>query len=260
MSTKMKSGARSVADTSTGTILASVEIAAPPERVFRALSTDEITKWWGSAELYRTTSFTADLRPGGQWRSDGVGADGAPFFVEGEFREIDPPRKLVQTWKAAWDGGNETTITYRLEPIEGGTRLTLRHEGFAGRASSCSGHSEGWVRVLDWLTGFAEPAHPADTFFFCRLLPPRPTFAHDMNADEREVMQAHAGYWRGLLDRGAAVVFGPVADPNGPWGLGVVRATNEQVMNDLRDGDPAILSGRGFRYEILPMLRAVARE
>jgi len=32
-----------------------------------------------------------DLRPGGKWRSDGVGTDGQAFYVEGEYLEVDPP-------------------------------------------------------------------------------------------------------------------------------------------------------------------------
>jgi len=72
---------RAVADLAEGTILATVEIGAPIENVFRALTSDEISQWWGSPEMYRVTKWTGDLRPGGQWRSDGVGADGAPFSV-----------------------------------------------------------------------------------------------------------------------------------------------------------------------------------
>jgi uncharacterized protein YndB with AHSA1/START domain len=146
-----KRAARSIADVTAGLVLASVEIAAPIERVFRALTTDEITQWWGSPEMYRTTEYTADLRPGGRWRAVGVGADGRSFSVDGEFREVDPPRKLVQTWRPGWEGGHETTITYRLEPIEGGTRVIVRHEGFADRVESCRSHGEGWERVLGWL-------------------------------------------------------------------------------------------------------------
>jgi uncharacterized protein YndB with AHSA1/START domain len=258
----VKSGVRAVADVDQGRILASVEIAAPADRVFRALASQEITEWWGSPELYRTTGWTGDLRPGGHWRADGVGADGHAFSVEGEFVEVDPPRKLVQTWRAAWDGGHETTITYRLEAIEGGTRLTLRHDGFAERADSCRGHAEGWERVLGWLTKYAgsrETAADDPRYFLCRLMPPRPTFMIDMNAEERDVMLRHAGYWRKMLDEGFAVVFGPVADPQGGWGLGVLRVPSEERLHELRDADPAILSNRGFRYETLPMLRAVTK-
>jgi uncharacterized protein YndB with AHSA1/START domain len=152
MSTPLKNrAARAVADVTGGLILASVEIAAPIERVFRALTSEEITRWWGSPELYRTTGYTADLRPGGRWRAVGVGADGKEFSVDGEFREVDPPRKVVQTWRYAWDGGGETMLTYRLETIEGGTRVTVRHEGFGDRVESCRSHEQGWERVLGWL-------------------------------------------------------------------------------------------------------------
>jgi uncharacterized protein YndB with AHSA1/START domain len=258
MTTEPPRAARAVADASAGTILATVDIAAPPERVFRAISTDEIVQWWGDDSEYRTTSFSADLRVGGRWRSEGTGKQGA-FFVEGEFVEIDPPRRLVQTWRAPWDGGNTTTITYRLEPLDGGkgTRLVLRHEGFADRAASCDGHGQGWTRVLGWLDRHLAPRAPR--FFFIRLIPPRPTFMQDMTADERAVMGRHGAYWRGQLDAGVAIVFGPVADPKGAWGLGVVRAADEAAVRAFEAQDPAPRE-LGMHYEILPMARAVYRD
>jgi len=73
-------------------------------------------------------------------------------------------------------------------------------------------------------------------------------------------MKRHAAYWTGLLQRGTAVVFGPVGDPKGVWGVGIVRASSEAEVNALRDTDPVITSKIGFRYEILPMVRAVLRE
>jgi uncharacterized protein YndB with AHSA1/START domain len=145
------STARAVADLSRGTIVASVEIEAPPERVFAAISSAEITEWWGSADSYRVTRYTATLEPGGAWRSEGVGADGKPFSVGGEFVEIDPPRLLVQTWKPDWDPGLDSTIRYQLDPIPGGTRVTVRHEGFGDHTASCQNHTRGWERVLGWL-------------------------------------------------------------------------------------------------------------
>ena len=55
---------RAVADVTEGTILAAVEIAAPPERVFRAITTDDVVHWWGSPELYQTTQWVADVQSG----------------------------------------------------------------------------------------------------------------------------------------------------------------------------------------------------
>jgi uncharacterized protein YndB with AHSA1/START domain len=248
--------ARSVADLSQGLILARVDIAAPPERVFRALASEEVAKWWGAEGVYQTTTFTIDPQPGGTWRGEGKGADGTPFHVEGEVLEIDPPRRLVQTWRPSWGDGTPTTLTYSLEAIDGGTRLTLRHTGFEDRPELCDGHGQGWERVLTWLATYFTPTDSARVFF-CRLLPPRPTFMHDITDDERTVMQAHAQYWRGKLEEGVVIAFGPVADPSGGWGLGLVQARDEAELKAFQDGDPAISSGRGFRYESLPIVRLV---
>ncbi|MGF6641316.1 SRPBCC domain-containing protein [Paraburkholderia sp. MM6662-R1] len=258
----MANKARAVADLTEGIIVATVEIEAPAERIFEALTTgDEVLRWWGSSDTYRTTEWTGEVRPGGRWRANGVGVDGKPFSVGGEFLEVIPARKLVQTWRPDWDERNTTTtVTIRLDPIEGGTRLTLWHKGFSGHPESCGGHGAGWERVLGWLAGHVTPPAPAQQHFLCRLLPPRATFAHDMDADEAEVMKHHAEYLTGLLHKGVAVVFGPVADPAGAWGVGIFRASGEAQMHALCDADPAILSGRGFRYEVLPMLRAVYRD
>jgi uncharacterized protein YndB with AHSA1/START domain len=256
--TQLESDARAIADLAAGTILARVEIAAPPERVFRALtSADEIPRWWGQEGVYRTTKWTTDLRVGGRWRADGVGADGKAFFVEGEFLEIDAPHKLVHTWRPEWDEG-VTTVTYEIEAIAGGARVTVKHTGFGERRDSCAGHAFGWEQVLGWLRGFSQPELPSQ-YFFLKLVPPRPTFALDMNDDERALMQRHVAYWTEKLREGSAIVFGPVGDPTGPWGLGVVRVPDEAGARAFEAGDPAIAAGRGFRYEILPMPTAVHR-
>ena len=95
-----------------------------------------------------------------------------------------------------------------------------------------------------------ERAANSERFYLCRLLPPRPSFAHDMTADEAALMQSHASYRTELMARGHAVIFGPVADPTGPWGLGILRAQDDVQVHDLTNADPAIQSGKGFRYEI----------
>jgi uncharacterized protein YndB with AHSA1/START domain/uncharacterized protein YciI len=252
--------ARAIADVSAGVILATVTIAAPPERVFRAITEPgEIVRWWGSDELYRTTNHTADLRPGGAWRSEGKGSDGTPFSVEGEFTVVEPPHRLSMTWRPAWDGGNVTTVSYLLEPTEGGTRLTLRHEGFGTRESACRDHGTGWPRVLGWLGAYlgADAQSEKPKFFLTRLIPPRPDFPRTMSTEEAAAMEKHAAYCRGLLASGQAVVFGPVADPAGVWGLGVLRAADAAAALALTDADPVIRSGLGLRYEVVPMISAI---
>ena len=127
MSARLNKGAaRAVADISEGVVHASVEIAASAERVFRALTSEELVAWWSTHSDYQTTKWQGDLRVGGAWRVDGVGADGTPFHVGGEFLEVNPPRKLVHTWRADWERPHVTTVTYRLEPIPSGTRVSVR--------------------------------------------------------------------------------------------------------------------------------------
>jgi hypothetical protein len=99
---------------------------------------------------------------------------------------------------------------------------------------------------------------PTLRFFVCRLIPPRPDFATTMSPDERAVMQQHGAYWTNQLEQGVAIFFGPVADPAGDWGVGIVRAPDEAAVKALEAGDPVVRS-TGFRYEILPMRAAVTR-
>lgn len=94
-------------------------------------------------------------------------------------------------------------------------------------------------------------------YFLCRLLPPRPSFTQDMAAAEAKAMQEHVAYWTALAERGTAIVFGPVADPAGGWGVGIMQVADDDEIRRLTEGDPAIKAGIGLRYEVLPMPRAV---
>jgi uncharacterized protein YndB with AHSA1/START domain/uncharacterized protein YciI len=247
-----KTSARSIADVTKRSVLARVDIAAPPDRVWKAI-TEDVAKWWGSDEMYRTTKHTVDLRRGGGFRSEGVGADGHAFHVSGEILELEPPHRYVTTWQPSWSTEPASRVTYLLEPIATGTRVTVEHSGFTS-AESCESHGSGWERVLDWLAGHLRGAKK---YFMCRLLPPRPSFMLDMTADERAVMKAHGEYWRGKLAEGSVIAFGPVADPSGGYGLGLVAADDEAAVRVFEANDPAIKSERGFRYEHVPMAALV---
>ncbi|HTV25338.1 MAG TPA: SRPBCC domain-containing protein [Polyangiaceae bacterium] len=255
-----KKAARAIADVVAGTILAEVEIRAPVERVYAALTRgDEIVKWWGSDDLYRTTEWTSELRPQGAWKATGVGADGSPFTVSGEYLVVEPPHRVTFTWKPEWEGGHVSTVTYRLEPIEGGTRLVLRHDGLTDRPDSCRGHTMGWERVLTWLVAHASTpsapgAAPQARYVLARLVPPRPDFAMTMSPTERATMGEHVAYCRGLLEQGKAILFGPVVDGPAVWGCGLFTVADDAEARALTDADPVIKAGIGARYELLPFL------
>jgi len=159
------------------TIVAEIVIAAPAERVFQAIADpDQRRQWWGQRGLYRTTEAHSDLRPGGKWWSAGISADGVPFRVEGEYREVVPPRLLVHTWVASWMPSLETVVRWELEPhevrslepggpkkVDTGTLVRIRHEGFAGNAKIALDHESGWKRVLTWMQRFLEASETVDT-------------------------------------------------------------------------------------------------
>lgn len=94
-------------------------------------------------------------------------------------------------------------------------------------------------------------------YFLCRLIPPRSDFMTTMTAEERGIMQAHVGYWTGKVATGNALLFGPVADPRGGDGIGIIKVADMAEMEALRDADPAMQSGIGFSYDILAMPRVV---
>jgi uncharacterized protein YndB with AHSA1/START domain len=147
---------RALANVDGGVVKAEIEVSAPPERVFQAITdVTELPRWWGSDEMYHTTDWQVDLRPGGKWSTVAVNADGTQSTVGGEYVEVDPPRRLVYTWRPSWDDFVETTIRFDLQPTSAGTRVLVTHSGFGDRAAQATGTGEGWKRVLEWLGEFA---------------------------------------------------------------------------------------------------------
>ena len=93
--------------------------------------------------------------------------------------------------------------------------------------------------------------------FVYRLIAPRATFSADMTDEERATLAEHGRYWTKLMEEGKAIAFGPVHDPAGSYGLGLLIAHDIDEAEALRDADPAILAAHGLRAEISPMPRLV---
>ena len=158
-------------------VVAEIFIAAPPARVFEAITDpNQMPKWWGQHDVYLIKEWKADLRPGGKWSSVGVGVDGTAFRIDGEYLEVDPPRLLVHTWNPSWAHPLKTVVRWELEPtsVHGlhpsgprkagtGTLVKVRQEGFAGAPAAAAGHLEGWKRVLNWMEAFLERGETVET-------------------------------------------------------------------------------------------------
>ena len=96
-------------------------------------------------------------------------------------------------------------------------------------------------------------------FFFCRLNPPRPDFATTTTDAERTLMRTHAAYLTEKQRAGPVVLFGPVGDPAGAWGLCILECADEAEARAITDNDPTVKSGRGFHYDVHPILSANLR-
>ena len=92
-------------------------------------------------------------------------------------------------------------------------------------------------------------------YFAMKLIPGRPTFAFDMTPEERAIMQLHVAYWHEWMAKGKILIFGPVMDPNGPYGFGVLQMDNEEEIKSFIAGDP---SNTINTFEYYPM-RAVVK-
>jgi uncharacterized protein YciI len=95
-------------------------------------------------------------------------------------------------------------------------------------------------------------------YVMVRLNPPRPTFPTDMTEKEAAAMAEHSRYWRGLLADGKAVAFGPVLDPAGVWGLGLLEVDDPADAEKITAADPAVVGGV-VRTDTFPMLSAIVR-
>jgi uncharacterized protein YndB with AHSA1/START domain len=143
-----------------------VYIRATPEAIWDAITKPEFAKRYGYC-----VPVDIDLRPGGKYRAyanDGMKKYGAPdVIIEGEVIEVDPPRKLVQTWQPVWNpqGPQEppTRLTFEIKQDQGGTcKLTVIHDltGAPTVAKTVGGEDEtaggGWAWVLSDLKTLLE--------------------------------------------------------------------------------------------------------
>jgi len=80
-----------------------------------------------------------------------------------------------------------------------------------------------------------------------------------MTDAEREIMDRHAAHWQPYIDSGQMVIFGPILDDSGSWGLGVVEADNEEELRAFAARDPAVTSGT-TEMELGKMLAGFVRQ
>jgi uncharacterized protein YndB with AHSA1/START domain len=124
-------------------------VPAPPGRVWRAFADpDELSAWFWPPRLQARAGI--DAVPGGALR---IRSEVADLGISGTVTAVEEERSLSSTWR--WDGEeHETHVTIELAPEGGGTRVTVRHDGFADDQAAAE-HVTGWTDCLDRLLATA---------------------------------------------------------------------------------------------------------
>lgn len=129
-----------------GELTKEIWIDAPPETVYRYLVEPELTTAWFGEESWN------EPQAGGLYRVSVRGN-----VTSGSFVELVPGRRVVHTF--GWEGPDQvhapgsTTVEWELEPVDGGTRVTLRHSGLTD--DGVVRHGEGWDHFMGELAKVA---------------------------------------------------------------------------------------------------------
>ena len=152
----------SLVDTETFTVRRTIDIAAPVEKVWAAVTEPEhVSRWFGHTVLDGSG-------PGATGSMTFEGQAPIPLRVEA----LEAPRSVSYRWgnddalgapPAVLDEATSTVFTFTLEPVDGGTRLTVVESGFEGTSDplgNLESHRTGWDSELDKLVALVEAAAP----------------------------------------------------------------------------------------------------
>ncbi|WP_433368635.1 SRPBCC family protein [Actinoplanes sp. CA-142083] len=123
----------------------STYVDASPERVWAALTdADALAAWYWPPSVHPIAK--SDPVAGGRF---GITGDGMGF--EGEYAELDFPRRIVQTWR--WLGDDrDSRVTITLAARDGGTDLVVVHD--LVDAATAEMYRAGWESCLARLPGY----------------------------------------------------------------------------------------------------------
>lgn len=129
-------------------------LEAPRDRVFRALTDPgELAKWWGP-HGFTMPEVELELRVGADYRFSMQPPEGDLFHLSGEFLEIDPPARLVYTfrWEEPTADDQETVVTLSLDARGDATEVSLSQGPFATE-EGLGLHRHGWTDSFERLRG-----------------------------------------------------------------------------------------------------------
>lgn len=134
-----------------------IYIKATPERVWQAITDPkERAKYSFGVETH------SDWTPGSSYEA---GVPGVIDISSGENVEVDPPRRLVQTFSALWSdevrAAGTSRVTWELEPVGSSTQLRVTHDQLPDGANPELWG--GWMMILSGLKTLVETGEQLDT-------------------------------------------------------------------------------------------------
>ena len=135
-----------------------IYIKTTPERLWEAITNPEIRRKYNFG-----MGVESDWSPGSRYRAMSPRVPGA--LAEGENLEVDPPRRLVQSFNALWGEGvkREATsrVTWEIEPVGDSCRLTVIHDQL--REGANEELYGGWPMILSGLKTLLETGEALTT-------------------------------------------------------------------------------------------------
>jgi uncharacterized protein YndB with AHSA1/START domain len=134
-----------------------IYIKTTPERLWEAITDDEMRKKYSFGVGTRS-----DWTTGSDYKSS---VPGVIDIASGENLEVDPPRRLVQSFKALWSEEVEregnSRVTWEIEPVGDSCRLAVTHDQLDAAANSEL--FGGWPMILSGLKTLLETGEHLDT-------------------------------------------------------------------------------------------------
>jgi uncharacterized protein YndB with AHSA1/START domain len=131
-----------------------------PDVVFEAWTRPELfAEWFGTAAVdVPLETLALDVRVGGRWSAIMRFPDGNTIDWAGEYREVDPPRRLALTLTDAPDEPAGDPVTVDFVEIEGGTEMTLRQPRHGFTDEQLAQTVDGYNAFFDDMEKLLSPA------------------------------------------------------------------------------------------------------
>jgi uncharacterized protein YndB with AHSA1/START domain len=137
------------------TLVVRKTIQASPERLFAAWTEPEqLRAWWGPEGVV-CIAAEVDLRPGGRYRIGNQLPDQSVLWIVGEFDVVEPPRRLIYSWRLEGVSATLERVTVQFESRRAATEVIVTHERIPSRDLRDQ-HQQGWQGCLAGLAKYLQ--------------------------------------------------------------------------------------------------------